>query len=216
MLDSKDLIEVTDAGGRKQKRALKTRLELVQSARAVFSRDGFEHARIEEIAVLAGKTRGAFYANFDDKEDVFCAIFEENLSSDMEHLGPLLSALASQEQRIHALTDYLVSLSHNRERTLLNLEFKLFAIRHPHRQKRMADLYTSMCMCSCVPELTALLQQLGKPGLALRATDSLAISGILDGLALNHLFNPELLCADEVARYMQLCLREMVSGETNV
>ncbi|MGA8532191.1 MAG: TetR family transcriptional regulator, partial [Acidobacteriaceae bacterium] len=63
----------------KQERALATRSELIAAARAIFTRDGFESARIEDIAANAGKTRGAFYANFRDKEDVFFAIFEEDL-----------------------------------------------------------------------------------------------------------------------------------------
>ncbi len=68
-----------------------TRKELLRSARAIFARDGFEHARIEDIAIKASKTRGAFYDNFKDKEDVFCAIFEENIDRDMEELGPFAS-----------------------------------------------------------------------------------------------------------------------------
>jgi hypothetical protein len=34
------------------------------------------------------------------------------------------------------------------------------------------------------------------------------IGGIVDGFSLNHLFNPEALNDQEVARYLKLCLRE--------
>src|ERR1700678_4490220 len=93
-----------------QKRALLTRREILRSARAIFARDGFEHARIEEIASKAGKTRGAFYDNFNDKEDVFFAIFEENIDRDLAELKPLLARLASQEQRVEALGEFLSHL----------------------------------------------------------------------------------------------------------
>src|SRR6185312_14724158 len=102
---------------------MQTREDLMQAARDVFARDGFEHARIEEIAAEAGKTRGAFYANFEDKEDVFFAIFEEDLLRDQERVRPRLSAAATTEERIDAVTDDLVALLRDRRRALLSLEF---------------------------------------------------------------------------------------------
>ena len=74
----------------KQKRALLTRRQLIKSARETFAKVGFEDARIEDIAANAGKTRGAFYANFKDKEDVFFALFEEELDHDIQEIRPLL------------------------------------------------------------------------------------------------------------------------------
>lgn len=71
MVDSINIAGQPTASLRKQQRGLVTRQELLRSARAIFARDGFEHARIEDIAANAGRTRGAFYDNFKDKEDVF-------------------------------------------------------------------------------------------------------------------------------------------------
>src|SRR6202007_3074855 len=76
----------------RQERALVTRGQLIAAARTIFARDGFESARIEDIAALAGKTRGAFYDNFRDKEDVFFAIFEEDISRDQGKVIDEMSA----------------------------------------------------------------------------------------------------------------------------
>jgi len=211
MEDAKVVRDTTELIARKQKRALLTRNQLLRSARAVFARDGFEQATVEDIAALAGKTRGAFYSNFDDKEDVFYAIFEDNIAHDMEQLGPLLSGLPTTRRRVEVLADYLVELTDDRERMLLNLEFKLYAIRHDMKRQRLAHLYTRMCDRSSVPELIKLLPQLENDGRISQTVDFFAISGILDGLALNHLFNPQLLCKRELARYLRLCLREQLS-----
>jgi AcrR family transcriptional regulator len=207
MADSKNIAEPPEAHLRKQKRTLLTRQELLRSARAIFARDGFEYARIEDIASRVGKTRGAFYANFKDKEDVFCAIFEENIDRDMEELIPLLLSLPIIEERIDALGEYLTELSKDRERILLGLEFKLYAIRHPRKRKRLADLHGLMRLRSSIPELNRLLPLLSGTTSA-KLTDSLAICGVMDGLALNHLFDPDVLSDRELARYMKLCLRE--------
>jgi AcrR family transcriptional regulator len=212
MVDSKKIDERPDANLRKQKRGILTRKELLHSARAIFARDGFEHARLEDIASRAGKTRGAFYANFKDKEDVFCAIFEENVDRDMEELGPLLLGLTSTEQRIESLAEYLSKLSKDRERILLNLEFKLYAIRHPRRRKRLAALHRVMRLRSSIPELSRLFPQLSRQSTSEQLNESLALGGIMDGLALNHLFDPDAFNNQELARYLKLCLRETLQG----
>src|ERR1700753_3933032 len=103
-------------GLQRQRRGLVTRNELLRSARFIFARDGFEHARIEDIAMRARKTRGAFYDNFKDKDDVFLAIFEEDMARDLTELGPLLLALPTLKERMEALAQYLVRLSKDLER----------------------------------------------------------------------------------------------------
>jgi AcrR family transcriptional regulator len=200
----------------KQKRGLITRQELLLSARAIFARDGFEHARLEDIASNTGKTRGALYDNFKNKEDVFYAIFEQNIERDRAELAPLLSAAPTIEKQIKALLDYLIGVSRDRERMLLNLEFKLYAIRHPRKRQRFANLHDAMCLQVSVPELSQLLQQLGRRSLRSRRIASLGISGILDGLVLSHLFDPKVLDRHELERDLKLCLIEMLqagSGE---
>jgi AcrR family transcriptional regulator len=215
---SKIAAEQPDVSSRKQKRAMLTRRELLGSARTIFARDGVEHARVEDIAAKAGKTRGAFYDNFKDKEDVFFAIFEEIIDRDLAELGPLLTGLSTIEQRVEALGEYLSELSKDRERVLLNLEFKLYAIRHPRKRKRLAALHRAMRLRSSIPELNRLLSLLAEQNSGSQLSDSCAICGILDGMALNHLFDPEAFDNRELARYLKLCLRETLSefSEKNI
>ena len=196
----------------KQKRAMLTRRQLLRSARAVFARDGFEHARIEEIASKAGKTRGAFYDNFNDKEDVFFAIFEENIDREMAELGPLIVGLTTFEQRVEAVAEYLGKLTEDRERMLLGLEFKLYAVRHPRKRKRLAALHGAMRLRGSIPELNQLLSKMMGKNSDAQLCDSLAICGLMDGLALNHFFNPEMFDDRELARYLKLCLRKTLDG----
>src|ERR1700761_520014 len=94
---------LTAATERKQVRAIITRKHLIRAARRILARDGFELARVEDIAAAAGKTRGAFYANFRDKEDVFFAIFEEDLNRDKARVSLELSEASSPEERVEAL-----------------------------------------------------------------------------------------------------------------
>jgi AcrR family transcriptional regulator len=200
-----------DAG--KQKRALLTRQQLIKSARETFAQVGFEDARIEDIAANAGKTRGAFYANFKDKEDVFFAIFEEELDHDIQEIRPILQRVSTLEDRLHALAQYLCSLGEDRQRILLNLEFKLYAIRHPARRKRLADLYSVMRMRCSLPEIDELLPEYQQKDKQKRA-QSLAVGAVVEGLALNQLFDPGGMKDTDMTRYLELCLREKIQSVT--
>ena len=195
----------------KQRRAMLTRRQLLRAARGIFARDGFEHARIEEIASKAGKTRGAFYDNFTDKEDVFFAIFEENINRNLAELKPLLARLTSPEQRVETLGIFLGALTRDRERMLLSLEFKLYSIRHPRKRKRLAALFGVMKLRGSIPELKMLMPQAKGRNVNAQLCDSLAICGLLDGLALSHFFDPETFDDHELARYLNLYLRQTLS-----
>ena len=210
MADAKRVLKREPVLFQRQRRGIVTRSELIRSARHIFARDGFEHARIEDIALRARKTRGAFYDNFKDKEDVFLAIFEEDVVRDLNELGSLLLPLPTIDERIEALAQYLVRLSNDLERMLLNVEFKLYAIRHPHKRKRLADLLRAMRLRTSIPEISRLLPQLDGKTADTKLMDCLAICSVMDGLALNHLFDPDGLDTREVVRYLRLCLKETI------
>ena len=51
-----------------QKRGIETRNHIVEAARVLFSRDGFNGTNAKEIAAEAGVSVGSFYAYFKDKK----------------------------------------------------------------------------------------------------------------------------------------------------
>ena len=210
MADSKKSSDGHAGTLQKQKRALLTRQSLLRAARAIFARDGFEHARLEDIAARAGRTRGAFYVNFKDKEDVFFAIFEEDIDSDLLKLGASLEGLRSQKGRMRVLAAHLAALSCNRERVLLAIEFKLYVIRHPQKRKRLLQLYATMRLRCAMPELDIWRQ--GAPIEAGPAEVPPAISCLMDGLALNHLFDPQSLSEDAMAAQFESYLSTWAHG----
>jgi AcrR family transcriptional regulator len=58
-------------------RSAATRAALLASARALFTERGFAGAAREDIVERAGVTRGALYHHFENKEDLFRAVFVE-------------------------------------------------------------------------------------------------------------------------------------------
>jgi TetR/AcrR family transcriptional regulator, transcriptional repressor for nem operon len=51
----------------------RTRARIVESARKLFNRHGFEQVSIETIMSEAGLTRGGFYNHFESKDDLYAA-----------------------------------------------------------------------------------------------------------------------------------------------
>jgi AcrR family transcriptional regulator len=60
-----------------QERSRATRAALVTTARRLFAERGYAHVPAEEIVTAAGVTRGALYHHFADKQELFCAVFEQ-------------------------------------------------------------------------------------------------------------------------------------------
>ncbi len=197
----------------KQERAILTRKHLTDAARRIFADRGFELSSVEEIAAAAGKTRGAFYANFKDKEDVFFAIFEEDLARDRERVSLQLSEACSSEERIRTVALHLRDVIKDRPRMLLALEFKQYAIRHPRRQKRLADLHASVCAQCMEADLNRLLPEFATAGREEKRTQSAQIGAILDGLALNAMFDTGSLSDEQMLRLIESNLRVVLGVE---
>lgn len=53
--------------------AIQTRARIVESARRLFNRHGFEQVTIDQVMAAAGLTRGAFYHHFRSKDELYAA-----------------------------------------------------------------------------------------------------------------------------------------------
>lgn len=122
---------------RQQQRTEATRRKLLDAAERIFARDGFEAARLEDIALAAGYTRGALYANFRDKEDLFLALLENWINARIEEVNTLISRSQDPEELLHAVREYYAANAKDRRLVLLSLEFDLYAVRHPDAHARL-------------------------------------------------------------------------------
>ena len=193
--------------GERQDRARVTRQRLMDAAREVFARDGFELARLEDIASVAGRTRGALYAHFEDKADLFFAIFEQDLVRDQEHLERVLVAGLTVGERLDRLVEMVCAKLGDRRRMLLSVEFKMYAVRHPHRQRRLAELHAAMCLRCVVADAEGLLSD----GTPLSDEERRAQFGqfgaLMDGLALQRIFDPTSLTEEQAEQQVRASLR---------
>ncbi|WP_263369584.1 TetR/AcrR family transcriptional regulator [Granulicella cerasi] len=192
-----------------QDRAVQTRKDLMDAARRIFARDGFEVARLQDIAAEAGKTRGALYTHFADKEDLFFALFEEYIAQDSDIYFRTIDIGASFEDRIAQIIVQFERILRDRNRMLLFIEFKMYAVRHPHATKRLADLHAGMCVRGATHKLRVFPEFLLRDMKQQRRAFAI-FAATLDGLALQHYFDPLGLPKVELHRKLEEVIREQV------
>src|SRR5579862_5698159 len=77
------------------RRRQQTRAYLLKAAEQVFSERGFHGATLDEVAAVAGFTKGAVYSNFQSKDDLFLALLEARYQSGMASVRALLDDKAA-------------------------------------------------------------------------------------------------------------------------
>ena len=115
-----------------------TRQRLMESAERVFAEKGFYGASVEEISERAGYSRGAFYSNFEDKDELFLALFDERTDAQIAEVSELLAANPDPADFIAALRDRSVGRASQRTWIMLADEFWLYAMRNPKVRPKLA------------------------------------------------------------------------------
>lgn len=165
------------------------RQRLIEAAADVFAERGFHAASVDAIADRVGLTKGAAYANFASKEDLFLVVLEARMQAQVEmveHLAVAATGLPAEE--VLGLTPSLDWLD---ERwCLLVFEFWLHALRHPPVRYRLAELYGRFRS-----GLAPLLERYVPAGLA-REELAGAVIALYQGLALQRHCDPEAISAD--------------------
>ncbi|HEY4050166.1 MAG TPA: helix-turn-helix domain-containing protein [Acidobacteriaceae bacterium] len=185
------------AGSRQHLRTAATRKALLAAAFKVFVRDGFEASRIEDIAAEAGRSRGAFYVNFCDKAEAFLALREQQLLTFHARIRNHLQGQATREEQRQAVEDLFVELVLEKSYLLLELEFKLFSIRHPRLLKRVAKKHIG-----AKHEMEELRDILPKGDTFRVQQRTLSFEAILEGFALNFAFDSEVMTRE----YLKSCV----------
>ena len=181
-----------------QQKTEATRRKLLKAARRMFVRDGFEATRIEDIAAEAGHTRGAFYANFETKEDLFFALLEEQSQIHVEKLREGLLECAGEQERLRALRDFYVSRSSDRDWALLILEFKLYALRHTRIRARLRETHRNIRKKIKLEAIGKLLPEKLRPDPECADWRSLTLQAVLQGLVLEQAYDPEGISQQDV------------------
>ena len=109
---------------RRSPKAERTRADLLTAARRVFAEKGYEGASVGDVAAAAGYTKGAVYANFGSKEELFLELAKQLTAGDAAFKDAQAGEDFRAAFRAHATTEEALS------EILLGLELYVYAIRH--------------------------------------------------------------------------------------
>ena len=118
-----------------------TRVKFIESAERVFARDGFDAASVEQLAAEANFSRGAFYSNFESKDELFLALLDKKRIEAQHALDAILREKNDANERFQAARDWYADQWQQRTWTVLRTEFNLRALRQRTLRKRLSALW---------------------------------------------------------------------------
>jgi AcrR family transcriptional regulator len=129
---------------REQQQA-RTRSRLLRAATKVFTCKGMQQASIDEVAGEAGYTKGAFYANFRSKEELFLAMLDEQFGERIEEVERAFASEESPpEQARHAAADFARRSRMDPENEGLFFEFATYALRNEAFREELLTRFTTL------------------------------------------------------------------------
>ena len=128
---------------REEQRAL-TRARVLEAAVRVFARRGFHGASVQEIAREAGASTGAIYSNFAGKEDLYLAVFDEHVATQIrEYTERFARGRDVDEQSRGGADHWMAQLREDPDFFPLYMEFWAHAIRDPQLRPRFAARFAA-------------------------------------------------------------------------
>src|SRR2546421_4793225 len=128
---------------REEHRAL-TRTRVLEAAVRVFARRGFHGASVQEIAREAGASTGAIYSNFAGKEDLYLAVFDEHVATQIrEYTERFARGRDVDEQSRGGADHWMAQLREDPDFFPLYMEFWAHAIRDPQLRPRFAARFAA-------------------------------------------------------------------------
>jgi AcrR family transcriptional regulator len=122
-----------------------TRSRLLESAGRVFARRGLAQASVDEVAADAGFTKGAVYANFGSKEELFLEMLDAKFAQRLEEMDRALSTDEPPEAQARvAGRDFVDSLNLDPEWARLFIEAGLYASRDEGFRAKLTAHYAAM------------------------------------------------------------------------
>jgi len=121
-----------------------TRKSLLTAATQIFCKRGLEGASIDEVTQAAGYTKGAFYANFKSKEELFLVMLDERFSQELERLDRMLAGTHEPHEEALAAAADFIQFASDEEWQRLSFQFLAYAARNEEFRQELATRQRAM------------------------------------------------------------------------
>ena len=192
-----------------QIRTERTKAQLLAAAEEVFARDGFEGAQMEAIAKAAGRSKGAIYAHYKSKNDLFLALVEHRTRRFVGMVMESVLPCSTRPEAHVAFKKAIVNIQNNRNWIVLTIEAKLYSLRTPElkeqwhqaRQKLHAEEHGAQMQWAKL--IHALFGETTTAQRAELEAKISAIGPIINGLVLEAEFEPKVFSKKRLAAMVE-------------
>jgi AcrR family transcriptional regulator len=167
-----------------------TRSRLLDAASVCFAERGFHGTTVEAIVSRSGYSRGAFYSNFSDLDELFLALLEQRMDREATEIATLLSGSTSGAHLLSLLYERRATAPDDPNWRLLLSEFRLHALRDADlrpklaaREQRLRDQYRAA--------VDHVIETTGFDGDFDRDLLALIVQVLEDGLSYYRILDPE-------------------------
>lgn len=189
-----------------------TRQRLLDAAQAVFLSKGFVATSVEDIAELAGYTRGAFYSNFGSKTELFLQLLRRDHDKVMADMRAIFEDGESRSQMEARVLAYYSTHHRDNDCFLLWMEGKLQAARDPEFRVGFTDCLRELRTATTeyVRQFSA---QVGTP-LPLPAEQlAVGLLALSDGMQFSYAFDPQGVSLEMTEAVLAGFFRRVVFGD---
>ncbi|AYJ85306.1 TetR/AcrR family transcriptional regulator (plasmid) [Sphingomonas paeninsulae] len=151
----------------RQQSRIQTRERIRSAARREFSRRGYGATTIDVITEAAGFSRGAFYANYESKQDLLLELMTESHEQEVVAWTDLVAHSDNLDALLAELERRFDEYAAQRDWWLLHAELQLEAERHETVGK-LHRLYSERTTTGLEALFSALFNRLGVAGVLTR------------------------------------------------
>ncbi len=191
---------------REESRA-QTRERLLDAALESFVRDGIESTSIEEVAEAAGYSRGAFYSNFESKDQLLCAVLDREIERNNQEFDAIVAAIPPADI-INKLREYYVSMGQDEENCTFWLGLQLHSLRNPAIRPHVAAIMRKKRE-HVIEQTRRVFQAIGKEPPGSVETVALGLISVAQGLELTQMLDPEAISAELLPKALETLFNQI-------
>ncbi len=195
-------------------RKAQTRAELLAAGERLFCEQGFHGTSLDQVATAAGYTKGAVYSNFECKEDLFFAVYEQRAQRGIAESEREIAAAGGGGEGLDAVA-LAVMRRRGRDDGWLAVFFEFWAhvVRRPALRARFAEIHLR-AQAPFVHALVALARERGHEMPDDPRKLMVAAYAMQLGLQLERLTLPELVDERFGLRMNRLFLDDLLRDQT--
>jgi AcrR family transcriptional regulator len=186
-----------------------TKQRLLHAARHLIARKGLSAASVEDMVAAAGYTRGAFYSNFQSKEDLFLELLRRDHAATHAEFGALQDdsmSIGYIQQRVRGL---YAQLYRDNESFMNWTEARLLATRNARFRAKLNALLLEK-RADVARLIEYFYRRLGTPSPVPPETMAMAFMSLYDGVQLWGLYGPAEMTADRAESILTLFIDSLI------